>query len=146
LELTIEAPERIGADGAVVDKLDADALRASLAQLRAKGGIDALTICFVNSYLNSAHEKQAQEIAREIFTGVPVSISSDVIPEMQEYERAETTVVNAYVLPEVSLYVNNLQAAIQETLVNTTQLSILRSDGGLAWLRSELQLNRRLIC
>lgn len=136
LELTIEAIERIGADGMVVDALDVDAFRASLTELKAKGGIDALTICFVNSYVNNAHEKQAQIIAREVFDDVPVSISSDVIPEMQEYERAETTVVNAYVLPEVSLYVNNLQEAIRSKLGDATQLSILRSDGGLASARA----------
>ena len=135
LELTIEAKERMGADGKVVDGLDVDALRDSLVQLKAKGGIDALTICFVNSYLNNAHEKEAQAIAQEVFGDVPVSISSDVIPEMQEYERAETTVVNAYVLPEVSLYVNNLQEAIRNKLGDETQLSILRSDGGLASAR-----------
>lgn len=136
LELTIEAVERMGADGKVVDSLDEQLLRTRLIELKAKGGIDALTICFVNSYLNNAHEVEAQRIAREIFDDVPVSISSDVIPEMQEYERAETTVVNAYVLPEVSLYVNNLQAAIKKTLGDATQLSILRSDGGLASARA----------
>lgn len=135
LELTIEADERMGADGEVVTELDEGAFRDSLKELKAKGGIDALTICFVNSYVNSANEVAAQKIAQEIFTDVPVSISSDIIPEMQEYERTETTVVNAYVLPEVSLYVNNLQSAIQETLGSNTQLSILRSDGGLASAR-----------
>ena len=136
LELTIEAQERMGADGKTVTELDEDALRKDLQALKEKGNIDALTICFVNSYLNNEHEVAAQKIAREIFTDVPVSISSDVIPEMQEYERAETTVVNAYVQPEVSLYVNNLQQAIQSNLGKNTQLSILRSDGGLASARA----------
>ncbi|MDB4512312.1 hydantoinase/oxoprolinase family protein, partial [Arenicella sp.] len=136
LELTIEADERMGSDGSIVTDLDVDAFKQSLHNLKAKGGIDALTICFVNSYVNNANEVAAQKIAEEIFTDVPVSISSDIIPEMQEYERAETTVVNAYVLPEVSLYVNNLQAAIQKTLGDETQLSILRSDGGLASARA----------
>ena len=136
LELTIEANERMGADGKTVTELDEEALRTELKGLKEKGGIDALTICFVNSYLNNAHELAAQKIAREIFTDVPVSISSDVIPEMQEYERAETTVVNAYVQPEVSLYVNNLQEAIRSNLGENTQLSILRSDGGLASARA----------
>lgn len=135
LELTIEADERMGADGEVVTELDEAAFRASLKELKAQGGIDALTICFVNSYVNGANEVAAQKVAQEIFTDIPVSISSEIIPEMQEYERTETTVVNAYVLPEVSLYVNNLQSAIQKTLGANTQLSILRSDGGLASAR-----------
>ncbi len=139
LELTIEAHERMGADGKTVTGLDEAALRKDLEQLKAKGGIDALTICFVNSYLNNEHELAAQKIANEIFTDVPISISSDVIPEMQEYERAETTVVNSYVQPEVSLYVNNLQEAIKSNLGENTQLSILRSDGGLASARAAVE-------
>ena len=109
LELTIGAGERIGADGGVVSKLDEDGLRTDLQALHAKGAVEALTICFVNAYINGEHERRAAEIAAEIFTDVPISISSDVVPEMQEYERTETTVVNSYVRPEVSKYVENLQ-------------------------------------
>ena len=132
LELTVGATERVGADGGVVTGLDEDALRVDLEGLKAKGEIEALTICFVNAYLNGAHEERAAEIAREIFGDLPISISSEVVPEMQEYERTETTVVNSYVRPEVSRYVANLQNSLQERLGDDTQLSILRSDGGLA--------------
>ena len=132
LELTIGAEERIGADGAVVTSLDEAKLRADLDALHAKGGIEALTICFVNAYINGDHERRAAEIAGEVFGDVPISISSDVVPEMQEYERTETTVVNSYVRPEVAKYVKNLQASLAEKLGPETQLSILRSDGGLA--------------
>ena len=132
LELTVGATERVGADGGVVTGLDEDALRVDLESLKAKGEIEALTICFVNAYLNGAHEERAAEIAREIFGDLPISISSEVVPEMQEYERTETTVVNSYVRPEVSRYVANLQNSLQERLGDDTQLSILRSDGGLA--------------
>jgi len=136
LELTIGAAERIGADGAVVRDLDEDQFRQDLKTLRAKGGIEALTICFINAYINNEHEKRAQEIAAEIFDDVPISISSDVVPEMQEYERTETTVVNSYVRPEVSKYVENLQGALDQQMGSGTQLSILRSDGGLASARA----------
>ena len=136
LELTIGAEERIGADGAVVKGLDEDKLRTDLRALYAKGGIEALTICFVNSYVNSEHEKRARQIAAEIFTDTPISVSSDVVPEMQEYERTETTVVNSYVRPEVSKYVRNLQSALDDKMGEGTQLSILRSDGGLASSRA----------
>jgi N-methylhydantoinase A len=132
LELTIEASERIAADGSVVTALDETALRESLAKLKAKGEVEALTICFINSYLNNEHERRAQVIAQEIFTDIPISISSDVVPEMQEYERTETTVVNSYVRPEVANYINNLQGALVERMGESVLLSILRSDGGLA--------------
>ncbi len=136
LELTIGAHERIAADGSIITGLDEDRLRSDLTALHRRGEVEALTICFINAYVNDAHEIQARDIARQIFGDVPISISSEVVPEMQEYERTETTVVNSYVRPEVSRYITNLQAALQEQLGDDTQLSILRSDGGLASARA----------
>ena len=135
LELTIGASERIGADGSIVRTLDEDRLRVDLKALRARGTVQALTICFINAYINGEHERRARDIAAEIFTDTPISISSEVVPEMQEYERTETTVVNSYVRPEVAKYVRNLQAALEQRMGADTQLSILRSDGGLASAR-----------
>lgn len=136
LELTIEADERIAADGSVVSALDEAALRRDLQALRDTGRVQALTICFINAYVNGAHEAQARDIAREVFTDIPISVSSEVVPEMQEYERTETTVVNSYVRPEVSRYITNLQASLEKTMGEQVQLSILRSDGGLASSRA----------
>ncbi|MFT6329616.1 MAG: N-methylhydantoinase A [Bermanella sp.] len=132
LELTIEANERMGADGKTVKTLDEQAFRNDLMKLKAKGEVEALTICFINAYVNGEHEKQAKAVAAEIFTDIPISISSDIVPEMQEYERTETTVVNSYVRPQVARYVENLQASLHETMGQDLHLSILRSDGGLA--------------
>jgi N-methylhydantoinase A len=132
LELTIEADERVSADGEVVSGLDRETLKADLQALRDTGEVEALTICFVNAYVNGEHEVQARDVAKEVFGDLPISISSDVVPEMQEYERTETTVVNSYVRPEVSKYINNLQHSLEETMGKDLQLSILRSDGGLA--------------
>ena len=135
LELTIGANERIAADGSIVRQLDEAALRESL-RVEMADDIEALTICFINAYINAEHEQRAREIAQEVYPDIPISISSEVVPEMQEYERTETTVVNSYVRPEVARYVNNLQGALNERLGNDTQLSILRSDGGLASSRA----------
>lgn len=132
LELTIEANERMGADGKTVKTLDEQAFRNDLIKLKAKGEVEALTICFINAYVNGEHEKQAKAVAAQIFTDIPISISSDIVPEMQEYERTETTVVNSYVRPQVARYVENLQASLHETMGQDLHLSILRSDGGLA--------------
>jgi N-methylhydantoinase A len=71
-----------------------------------------------------------------VFGDTPISVSSDVVPEMQEYERTETTVVNSYVRPQVARYVSNLQNALEDRMGTDTQLSILRSDGGLASARA----------
>ena len=132
LELTIEADERMDADGNTVSALNEKKFKEDLKSLFDKNEIEALTICFINSYVNGAHEVRAREIAQEILGEIPISISSEVVPEMQEYERTETTVVNSYVRPQVSKYVNNLQNSLQEIMGNNVNLAILRSDGGLA--------------
>ena len=136
LELTIEADERMAADGSVVTALDEESLRSELRRLKDKGQVEALTICFINAYLNGAHEAQARKIAQEVFGSLPISISSEVVPEMQEYERTETTVVNSYVAPEVATYIRNLQSSLEAQMGDSLQLSILRSDGGLASSRA----------
>ena len=130
LECTREIPERIGADGSVVEPLDEAATRRALEELKAQG-IQALTVSLINSFTNSAHERRVAELAAEVMPDIPVSISSEVIPEMQEYERTITTVANSYVRPEVSRYVDSLQREL-DSRMNDTRLSILRSDGGLS--------------
>ncbi len=136
LELTIGAEERMSAEGTIVRELDETKLREDLQKLKDTGEVEALTICFVNAYINDANERKAAAIAREIFAGTPVSVSSEVVPEMQEYERTETTVMNSYVRPEMQLYIDNLQNALNQRMGEDTLLSLLRSDGGLASARS----------
>jgi N-methylhydantoinase A len=132
LELTIGADERMDANGAVVRELDEKALRKDLEVLKATGEVEALTICFINAYINGDNERKAAAIARDVFGETPISVSSEVVPEMQEYERTETTVMNSYVRPEMQLYIDNLQAALNERMGDDVLLSLLRSDGGLA--------------
>lgn len=139
LELTIEAEERMGADGQRVKALDTESFKQRLQELKASGQVEALTICFINAYLNGKHEQQAKAIAAEIFTDIPISISSDVVPEMQEYERTETTVVNSYVRPQVASYVDNLSRSLMNKMGEDLHLSILRSDGGLASARASAE-------
>ena len=136
LELTYGVKERTDASGDISIELDEAHLIEQLNQLKSKGEVEALTISFVNSYINDENEIKAAKIAAKIFTDIPISISSEVIPEMQEYERAETTVLNSYVRPQVSSYVNNLQANLEKSLGSDVQSSILRSDGGLASSRA----------
>ena len=133
LEYTVEADERIGADGAVVDPLNEQALRKEIEFLKTQN-IEALTVCLINSFANPVHEQQIKSIAESILD-VPVSVSSDVIPEMQEYERTVTTVANSYVRPKVEAYVNNLSKELKNQM-GDVQLHILRSDGGLASSRA----------
>ncbi|MDI9348327.1 MAG: hydantoinase/oxoprolinase family protein [Methylacidiphilales bacterium] len=136
LEHTFEVSERIDASGKILIKLNTKELTSILNTMKKQGGIQALTICFINSYINPSHEKEAKKIAEKILKNIPVSISSEVVPEMQEYERTETTVINSYVRPEVEKYVHNLQTNISKSLGESSQLAILRSDGGLATARA----------
>ncbi|MFZ5608277.1 MAG: hydantoinase/oxoprolinase family protein [Pseudomonadota bacterium] len=130
LECTIEAVERIDAQGRIVTALDEPELRQRLETLKAAERIEALTICFINSYANPAHEQRAAEIAAEIFPDLPITISADILPEMQEYERTLTTVANSAVRPTVARYVKNLKKEL-DAWGMTGKVNLLRSDGGL---------------
>ncbi len=134
LEDTVQVIERMGSDGEVVTALDEDDVRAKLGRLREQG-IEALAVCLINSYANSAHEQRIGEIAAEELPGIRVSLSSTVLPELREYERAITTVANAYVQPQVASYVAHLESQLKESGV-TGKLYMLRSDGGLVSARS----------
>ncbi|MCH7508442.1 MAG: hydantoinase/oxoprolinase family protein [Proteobacteria bacterium] len=130
LALTVEAQERISSKGEIIQDLDVDAMRKTLAGIKDQG-IEALTVSLINAFANDVHEKQIREIANEVMPGIPVSLSSEVVPEMQEYERTITTVANSYVRPRVASYIRNLHGELQKTM-DDLQLHVLRSDGGLA--------------
>ncbi|MGL4543244.1 MAG: hydantoinase/oxoprolinase family protein, partial [Polymorphobacter sp.] len=129
LEATIEAPERIGADGEIVRALDEAELRRRLETLRHEK-VEAITVCLINSYVSDVHERRVAQICAEMFPDLPVSISADILPEMQEYERALTTVANSAVRPTVSRYVANLERELA-AWGTPAKLNLLRSDGGL---------------
>ena len=129
LDDTVEASGRIDGSGNVVRDVDANQVRRALEGLRDQD-IEALTICLMNSYLNPSHEKQVFEIASEVFPNIPISLSSDILPEMYEYERTLTTVANSAVRPVVERYVRNLENALRERGVSAP-INLLRSDGGL---------------
>ena len=129
LEDTVEVRGRIAADGSVVTELDEDDVRAKLRHL-SQQGIEALSISLINAYANPDHERRVGEIAAEELPDIPVSLSSSVLPELREYERTITTVVNAAVQPHVARYVANLDSKLTAAGIHG-KLCILRSDGGL---------------
>ncbi|MFC4292460.1 hydantoinase/oxoprolinase family protein [Sphingorhabdus arenilitoris] len=129
LEDTIAVKGRMDADGNEVRPIDEDEIRAALEQLKLQG-VEAITVSLINAYVSGAHEKRIGEIAAEVMPGVPVSLSHEVLPEMQEYERTLSTVANASVRPVVSRYVSNLRGQLEQGGL-TGKLSLLRSDGGL---------------
>ncbi|MBS0579630.1 MAG: hydantoinase/oxoprolinase family protein [Proteobacteria bacterium] len=134
LACTIEAEERVDARGKVVTPLNEAHMREELRKLRAQN-IEALTISLIHAYANDRHERRIRELAAEELPGIPVSLSSEVVPEMQEYERTVTTVANSYVRPRVARYVRNLKTKLEEQ-TRDVKLHILRSDGGLSSAKS----------
>ena len=125
--LRFEAEERVGPDGAVLTPLDTDALLAAIAALR-DAGVQSLAVCLLHAYVNPAHERAVGEIVRQAFPEVALSLSSDVSPELGEYERTSTTVANAYVHPIFRDYVQRLVAALVALGFERDLLMVL-SDG-----------------
>jgi 5-oxoprolinase (ATP-hydrolysing)/N-methylhydantoinase A len=123
-----EVPERMDRDGRVVTGFDEDAMRAAIQALDDQE-VEAIAICFLHSYRNPTHEKRAAQIVREIAPELSVSISSDVVAELSEYQRTVTTCANAYVLPLVDRYVSHLEAEVA-SLGFRGQLRLIHSAGG----------------
>ncbi len=125
-----EVPERLLADGSILKTLDEAAARRALAEL-ARDGVEALAICLLHAYVNPAHERRLSEIAREVSPGLSVSCSSEVVPEIREYERASTTCANVYVAPLMARYLEDLERRLAALGIDG-QLYIMQSSGGTA--------------
>jgi N-methylhydantoinase A len=121
--------ERINAAGAVERALDPrDAERAVDALLAEK--IEAIAVCLLHSFTNPAHELLIRDLIRKKAPTLPCSISSEVLPEIKEYERTSTTVVNAYVTPIVASYLKSLRKGLDDAGVRA-RLLLMQSNGGL---------------
>jgi len=129
LEDTVEVCERIGARGEVVRELDESGARDALRRLSARS-VQAVTVSLINAYANPLHERRIGQLAQEEIPELPVSLSSDILPEMREYERTMTTVANSYVRPTVARYLSSLRHDLRARGVGGP-LKLLRSDGGL---------------
>ena len=129
LEDTVTVAGRMNAQGEEVRPLDEAEARTALLKLKDQG-VEAITVSLINAYVNGDHEKRIGAMAREIMQDIPVSLSHEVLPEMQEYERTLTTVANAAVRPVVGRYVASLRDRLAKAGM-TGKLSLLRSDGGL---------------
>jgi len=125
--LRFEATERIGPDGEVLTPLDVASLQPIISALR-DAGIESLAVCLLHAYVNPTHEQAIAEAVRRDLRGVALSLSSDVSPELGEYERSSTTTANAYVHPIFRNYVDRLVAALAELGYQRDLLMVL-SDG-----------------
>src|SRR3954468_784951 len=101
---TREAVERMDARGHTIVEVDEAQVEGVIKDL-VESGVETLTIALINSYVNGAHERKIAEIAERLYPGFPVTLSSEVLPEFREYERALTACMNSYVRPKVEAYV-----------------------------------------
>jgi N-methylhydantoinase A len=122
--------ERLKADGRAVIPLDTHSLDDAIAAVK-DSGATSVAVCFLHSYLNPAHEIAAVERLRKALPDIDVSRSSDVLPQIKEYERVSTTIVNAYVEPVVRRYLTNMERRLTEAGFKGT-LFIVLSHGGMA--------------
>ncbi len=127
--LRFEVDERVTAEGAVLRGLDDAECRALAAQLRA-AGIESVAVCFLHSYLHPGHEERCGAILAEELPEATISLSSAILREQREYERSATTVVNAYVRPLMSSYIDRIRTGL-DAIGLDGPLSIMQSSGGV---------------
>ena len=121
--------ERISSRGEVVKALDPDDARSQVRALLEEG-VDAIAVCLINSYANPTHEQTISRIVKQLAPHLPHCISFDVLPEIKEYERTSTTVVNTYILPIVERYLGSLRQGLDQNGI-ASPLLIMQSNGGL---------------
>ena len=127
--LRVEVTERITSSGEVFVPLDLGDVERALAHL-IRNDVTSIAICYINSYANPQHEIATAELVRRKAPDVSVSISSELLPEVKEFERTSTTVINAYVNPLMKGYVGGLESGLQAMGV-TAPLLVMQSNGGI---------------
>lgn len=125
-----EVTERIAPDGSVTTPLEEADARAAVAGLL-EDGVEAVAICLLHAYRNPAHERSLAALVKELAPELPVSYSSEIVPEIRELERASTTIANVYVKPLVSAYLTQLERRMHELGVGGP-LFVMLSSGGIA--------------
>ena len=135
--------ERINADGEAERVPDRTDIAAVVDGLLAEK-VEAIAVCLINAYANPAHERLIEAVIREKAPDLPVCISADVLPEMKEYERTSTTVINAYVLPVVGAYMEALRKGLDDDGI-TAPIYLMQSNGGLTTSDTATRLPMHII-
>lgn len=121
--------ERIGPKGDIITPLDEAELREIITKMKNEG-FEGVCVCYLNCFANPVHEQRTKEILQEMAPELCVSVSSEILPVVREYNRLSTTMCNAYVQPLVKRYMTKLQQRIYDTGINTTAY-IMQSNGGI---------------
>lgn len=139
--LRLELDERVNARGEVERPLDPAEVEALVDRLLEED-VEAISVCLLHAYANDVHERMVKDIIRCRAPHMVLSVSSEVLPEIKEYERTSTTVINAYVKPVVSRYLRALDADLKRIEV-TAPLLLMQSNGGLtpAEVAAEMPMN-----
>ncbi len=128
-DMRLEVSERVLADGSIREAVDAAEVQAAVRQLLAQGA-EALAIVFINAYANPGNEQAALQAARAIWPGETIACSTQILPEIREFERTSTTALNAYLQPVVGSYLGKLDKALAgEGFAG--QFHIVQSNGGV---------------
>ena len=127
--LRLVVDERIDAKGTVKRALDPDDAERAVRQL-IEERVEAVAICLLNSFMNPAHEQLLKETVQRLAPGLPVCVSHEVLPEIKEYERTSTTVINTYVMPVVARYLTSLREDLDAKSIRAPLL-LMQSNGGL---------------
>lgn len=122
-------PERLDHTGNVVTKLDEEAVRRAVRGF-IQEGVEAVAVCFLFSFMNPSHEIRVKEIIQEEAPGMFVSLSYEVLPQIREFERVSTTIVNAFTGPSMQSYLNHLDERFREDGF-TGELFVMQSNGGV---------------
>lgn len=141
--LRVEVDERIDARGAVVRPLARAEAEAAVDRLVAEG-VEAIAVCLLHSFENPAHELLLKEVLEERAPHLVHCISYEVLPEVKEYERTSTTVVNAYVMPTVARYLESLRRELEGASVSAPVM-LMQSNGGLTTVENAIRLPCNII-
>jgi N-methylhydantoinase A len=128
--LRLEVGEKLRPDGSVAIPLDLGSVDAAIGVLRAER-VESVAICLLHSYANPAHERAVADRVRAALPELAISISHEILPEIKEYPRTSTTVINAYVQPVVRAYITALDARLRALGIDAP-LQLMQSNGGLA--------------
>lgn len=142
--LRLEVKERVSARGEVLIKLDEPGLNRLIEQVLKPAKIESVAVGFLHAYANAAHEKRVRDVLKKRMPGVSVSLSSEVSPEMREYERFSTTCANAYVQPLMAGYLKRLESELKRLGV-ACPLFLMQSGGGLTTIDTAMRFPVRLV-
>ena len=141
--LRLPVPERLDNEGSVLLPLDEAAVRALVPTLR-EDGVESIAVGLLHAFVNPVHERRVRTILAQAMPDIPISLSSEVSPEMREWERFSTTVANAYVQPKMARYLRLLEEGLHGIGV-TAPMFLMLSGGGLTTIDTACRFPIRLV-